>query len=391
MNQARPIHLIIDATCLANQHYSGVENFTFFLIREFDQLASEKLLTYDLVVRGDVQLLLKQLKIKHFRCLHHWRLPYFLLKLLSLLHLPIYLDNFYGDGYYYFPSYTFYPLKRNPYALVIHDHTYVLHPEAVSHLLSWRLKLSLPAYLKHARQIFAVSDDTKAHFPSIYSIPAKRVVVTPPAVDTKHFYRRTVAEIKHWCSQYQLGGKPYLLVLGNIEPKKNLRRIIQAYRLLPENLQQRYQLIFIGENGWHNEDILEDIRQAQADGLAVKLLFAKVKRAEIPIALSGATALVFASFYEGFCMPPMEAYACGTLVIASKFSSSAQAIGKAAVCSFNPYSVGAIKQAMMKVTALSKSERLLVAERMRLYIANHTWRQTALITLQALKKSYRYE
>lgn len=388
MKQIKLIHLIIDATCLANQRYSGVENFTFFLIREFDQLAKEQLLTYDLVVRGNSQQLLQQLKIKYYRRLHHWRLPYFLLKLLSLLHLPIYLDNFYGDGYYYFPSYTFYPLKRNPYALVIHDHTYILHPQAVSRFLSWRLKLSLPAYLKHASQIFAVSDDTRKQFPQIYHLPLKRVITSSPAVDTKHFYRRSAAEIKHWRSQYNLGSKPYLLVLGNIEPKKNLQRIVQAYRLLPKELQRRYQLVFIGENGWHNNDILKEISSAQAAGLAVKLLFSQVRREEIPIAISGAAALVFASFYEGFCMPPMEAYACGTLVIASKFSSSEQAIGKAAAVSFNPYSVAAIKEAMIKVMQLPKSERLLVAKRMRSYIAHHTWRQTALITWQALKKSY---
>lgn len=387
MKQAKPVHLIIDATCLANHHYSGVENFTFFLIREFDQLARENLLTYDLVVRGNKQSLINRLNIHYYQQLHYWPLPFVVLKLISMFHLPIYLDNFYGNGYYYFPSYTFYPLKRNPYALVIHDHTYILHPEAVSRFLSWRLKFSLPHFLKKAQQIFAVSDDTRQLFPQLYGLAVKKIITSPPAVDSKYFYRRSPAAIKKWRLKYHLGSKPYFLVLGNIEPKKNLLRILKAYRLLPAKLRDGYQLLFIGENGWNNQEILAAISKAQADGLAVKLLFAKVRRADIPLALSGAAALVFASFYEGFCMPPMEAYACGTFVIASRFSSSQQAIGNASAASFNPYSVAELKSAMMRVLTLKKNERLLVKKRMKAYIAEHNWRQTALITLRALRKS----
>ena len=122
----------------------------------------------------------------------------------------------------------------------------------------------------------------------MYGLAVKKIITSPPAVDSKYFYRRSPAAIKKWRLKYHLGSKPYFLVLGNIEPKKNLLRILKAYRLLPAKLRDGYQLLFIGENGWNNQEILAAISKAQADGLAVKLLFAKVRRADIPIALSGA-------------------------------------------------------------------------------------------------------
>lgn len=389
MKKRKKLHLIIDASCLFNSHYSGVENFTLFFLRELDAQARQGDFSYDLLIKRSGERTIANLGLKNYRALKTNYLPLGVIKALSMLCLPLPFDCFFGRGYYYFPSYTFFPVMFNPYALVIHDHTYLQYPQAVSFKLRTRLRWSLGYYLRHSRQIFAVAAYTRLGFPQFYGIGKSRVVVTSPAVDSTHFYPRSQKQVSQLRRKYHLGSQPYLLVLGNIEPKKNLRRVIAAYRQLSKRLIKQYNLLLVGDNAWHHQEILQDIAKAQKDGLPVKLLLGKIAHQDIPTLLTGAKALVFASLYEGFCMPPMEAYACGTPVIASNFGSSDEAIGKAAVARFNPYQVGAITTAMAKVIALKKEQLAVYQRLMKAHIAQHTWQHTVATTLASCRASLR--
>ena len=118
-------------------------------------------------------------------------------------------------------------------------------------------------------------------------------------------------------------------------------------------------------------------------GLKEQVLFTGyIKQEDVPALLSGATAFIFPSLYEGFGMPPLEAMACGTAVIASKTSSLPEVIGEAGIL-INPYSVEEIKEAMKKVWKEKDfADRLRKAGRER--AKEYTWEKSA----EILKEVY---
>src|SRR5262249_47853209 len=119
---------------------------------------------------------------------------------------------------------------------------------------------------------------------------------------------------------------PYFLYVGNLEPRKNLERLIEAFARLPH---KEHQLVIAG-NRWYRGAAPEQKAKALGVNGRVKVL-GYVPPAEVPPLFSGATAFVYPSLLEGFGLLIVEAMGCGTPVITSNNSSMKEVAGQAAL------------------------------------------------------------
>ncbi len=120
----------------------------------------------------------------------------------------------------------------------------------------------------------------------------------------------------------------FVLFVGTIEPRKNLSRLISAYSEMRRQTGLPHQLVLSGSKGWLYEDIFKEVTR---EGLEKDVQFLGfVADVDLPALYTLADLFVFPSLYEGFGLPPLEAMACGTPVIASNNSSLPEVLGDAA-------------------------------------------------------------
>ena len=133
----------------------------------------------------------------------------------------------------------------------------------------------------------------------------------------------------------------FILAVGSIEPRKNLKNLLLAYASLPLHVKETYHLILVGAGGWENEDIMLLIKQQHS----FVTYSGYVNDETLAQLYNDATLFVYPSFYEGFGIPPLEAMACGTPVISSNASSLPEVCADAAFY-INPYDVLSMKDAI---------------------------------------------
>lgn len=144
--------------------------------------------------------------------------------------------------------------------------------------------------------------------------------------------------------------KKFIFSVGSIEPRKNLIGLLRAYNLLPNDIKNEYKLVLAGFKGWENSEIMSIIDENREN--IIYLGF--ISDEELAKAYNLASCFVFASFYEGFGLPVLEAMACGTPVVCSN-SSSLPEVGGDAVMYCNPNDIEDIKE---KIELVLKDEIL---------------------------------
>jgi glycosyltransferase involved in cell wall biosynthesis len=143
--------------------------------------------------------------------------------------------------------------------------------------------------------------------------------------------------------KYQLP-KQFILSVCTIEPRKNLKKVLQAFALIKDKID--HQFILVGSYGWKSNDLEEYISKLNITDRVKFLGF--VPKNDLPGLYGTADAFVYASLYEGFGLPPLEAMACGCPVISSNCTSIPEVVGDAGLL-VDPDSVEQISDAMLKV------------------------------------------
>jgi len=229
---------------------------------------------------------------------------------------------------------------------MIHDMAYKSYPLTVDKKTRAWLELCMKKSCRHADHIVTVSDFSKREIIHYLHVPKEKISVVPNAVDHAIYHADyTEKQIQKVLGKYQVQ-REYFLYLGTIEPRKNLERLLDAYEKLYQKRKRTVhmpQLVLAGKRGWLCEGIYEKARKLNA---GKKILFiGYVEPQDSPVLMCGAKAFVFPSLYEGFGMPPLEAMACGTPVIASNVSALPEVVGDAGIL-VNPHSEEEIFQAM---------------------------------------------
>jgi glycosyltransferase involved in cell wall biosynthesis len=376
-------HIQVDAFPLVDDHFSGVGHYTLGIVSGFDELAGEGKLTYSLIApRGWVGRLAKY-DLRHCKGGIKNPLPNRVIRGFMKYHWPFPCDLFLGRGYYYFPSFLAWPRWFTPASVVVHDVTYLAVPECVDKGNREYLTQTVPFSIKNSRNIIAVSEFSKSEMVKYYHLDPHNIYVASPSIDRRHFYKRSPEEIHKVKVKYDIWSDEYIFTVGNIEPRKNYERLVDAYTSLPRAFTDKYPLVIVGAGGWNNTGIKEKIQKAKEQGYRIINPKQFVEDKDMPALFSGAKLYIFTPIYEGFGMSPMEAYACGTPVVASNVASVPEAAGKAAVY-VDPYDVQDIATKIQDTVKVLDKDPDYFNVAMEAHLASLNWRKSAEITASAL-------
>ena len=166
--------------------------------------------------------------------------------------------------------------------------------------------------------------------------------------------------------------RPYVLSVGSLEPGKNRARLIEAMHALRREGAD-FDLAIAGQRAWDYERDIDAVRALEM-GDRVRFL-GYVRDEDLPALYRGATAFAFPSLHEGFGLPVLEAMACGTPVLTSHVSATAEVAGDAALL-VDPLDVQAIREGLRRLlTDADLRARLSAQGRAR--AAEFSWRRAA--------------
>ena len=272
--------------------------------------------------------------------------------------------------------------------LTVHDLAFKVLPETAPHANRFWHRYFNRA-LDRAAGIITVSEATRNDLCEIYEIDPGRVTTVLSGVD--HGIYRPAGEEAVTAVKDHFGiDGPYLLFVGGLEPRKNLRMLLRAFSHLPADV--RPTLVLAGAPvHWipGGSEIMSSALRLLPDEVRRNVVLpGYVSEDEKVALLSGAEALVYPSVYEGFGMPVLEAMACGTPVLTSNLSSLPEVAGDAALL-VDPYETSAIASGMERLLAddaLRARLREAGAARARMFTWEEAARQTAKVLHRAAER-----
>ncbi|MEP6960785.1 MAG: glycosyltransferase family 1 protein [Acidobacteriota bacterium] len=217
-----------------------------------------------------------------------------------------------------------------------------------------------------ADALIAISHKSKEDAVKILGVKEERIHVVYPGVEQEYF-RVSDADVARVRSRYSLQ-RPYVLFVSTIEPRKNLDRLIAAYRQLAGSTREAFDLAVAGPGGWKSEQTLASLRSGSIPG--VKYL-GYVAEGDMLGLFAGATVFAYPSLYEGFGLPVLQAMAAGVPVLAGATGSLPEVASDPAVF-VDPYSVDDIRNSLERLLT-SPSERAIRSAEGRAHAANFRW------------------
>ncbi|GHD81120.1 glycosyltransferase family 4 protein [Vogesella fluminis] len=230
-----------------------------------------------------------------------------------------------GEYLFHEPNYIL-ESYQGPSIITVHDLSHIHYPECHPEDRIRFFNEHLPKSIERACHILTVSDFVREELIGLLGIAADKVTTTHNGVD-ESYHPRDESQSREVLARYGLTYQRYLLVVGTVEPRKNLRRLINAYLMLPKALQQAYPLLLVGGRGWESPEFYAQLDRLQAAGSLIWPGY--VPEADLPVLYAGAKALAFPSIYEGFGLPVLEAMASGVPVLAAQRSAPAEILGDA--------------------------------------------------------------
>lgn len=253
-----------------------------------------------------------------------------------------------------FFNYAIPPRVYGKKIVFVHDMAYRAYPETVRKKTRYFLELVLQKSCERADQIITISEFSKREIIKYLKVQEEKITVIPLGVDRKrfhaHYHKDQIEKVKE---KYGLEGE-YLLYVGTIEPRKNLKRLIEAYAQLPRKVPK---LILAGKKGWFYKEIFQTVEKL---GIKKRVKFlGYVADRDVPLLIAGAKCFLFPSLYEGFGLPPLEAMACGVPVVTSNTSAIPEVVGDAAVL-IEPDQVESIQQGILQVMERESLQKQMV-------------------------------
>jgi glycosyltransferase involved in cell wall biosynthesis len=262
-----------------------------------------------------------------------------------------------------------------PYVVTIHDMASLLF-ETRSGMRMAARRLVLRRGLMRARRIMAVSEATRRDVRDALGIPEDRIRLVYNAPNPA-FFLPAQADRASILERYQID-YPFLLYAGNIRPQKNIPRLVEAFAVARERLSRHpvyrdLHLIIIGDEISRYPSVRRAVMQTRVEKAVRFLGF--VPFDALRIFFESAALFVFPSLYEGFGLPPLEAMATGTPVVASNVSSLPEVIGDAALL-VNPENVFDIARAIQEAL-LDEDLRADLIDKGKKQAARYSWERTA--------------
>jgi glycosyltransferase involved in cell wall biosynthesis len=268
--------------------------------------------------------------------------------------------------------------NRSKLVVTIHDCVHLLFPhEDSSKFQNYRTYLRTKRIVETAKHVLAVSNSTKEDLMNIFELPDSKISVIHNALDERFAFAHTPEERKHVLERYQLKD-PFVLYSGKIRPHKNLQRLIEAFAVLKSELvdDERYKnlkLIIIGDElSKHQYLRLTVIRSGAQQDVR---FFGFVPYPILRVFYQSAELFAFPSLYEGFGLPPLEAMANRTPVVASNTSSLPEVLDEAALL-VNPENVFDIARGMKLILSDDVLRQKLIQKGLE-QVSKFSWKLAA--------------
>ena len=269
------------------------------------------------------------------------------------------------------------PLAIEKQVCTFHDLIPLDHPEWFNRRFGQWYQWLLPRLAKRVRRIIAISEFTKQRIVERLGVSEEKVAVIPNGVDAR-FSPRSEQEVEAARTVLGIGKASYLLCVGSLEPRKNLGRLLAAWRKAQTTAPDEMVLVVAG--GPANTRVFESVVLGP---VPARVHFTGYVSDEVlPSLYSGAVALLYPSLYEGFGLPPLEAMACGTPVITSRNTSLPEVVGDSAVL-VDPYDVDSIATGIQQVLSSASLRDGLKASGLA-QAKRFTWESAARQTLAVL-------
>lgn len=252
--------------------------------------------------------------------------------------------------------------------VTIHDLTWKRFPETMKRLQYWSERLQMPHSLRQAARIITISASSRSDLERFFPSAREKIRVIPCGV-----------------TRLQAGAftrplpQQYLLFVGTPEPRKNIRRMLEAYAQLPAALRSAHPLVLAGGHGWMVD--LDQLVEQLGIGADVVALGA-VSPDELGYLYSQARLLLMPSLYEGFGLPILEAFQFGVAAVTSNCSSMPEVAGDAG-CLVDPLRVESIRAGIERLLTDQDAYARCVA-RIPEQLARYDWKQAARSTLEVL-------
>lgn len=262
----------------------------------------------------------------------------------------------------------------------VHDLGYHTFPQAHTWSQLAYLRWSTRHNSRRSRRIIADSQTTRADLGRFCTIDQAKIDVIYPGVDPELKPVTDQDRLKAVQQKYGVT-PPYLLYIGTLQPRKNLARLIQAYAA--SNVQ--HQLVLAGKAGWLAQSILDTISNLHSPISNLIRLPGFVHDGDKAALISGATALLYPSLYEGFGFPVLEAQACGTVVLCANSSSLPEVAGAAALM-VDPLDTAAMTAAIQRLASDEPLRQQLIEKGFE-NVKRFNWQKTAVQTLATLEQA----
>lgn len=266
-------------------------------------------------------------------------------------------------------------------AVTLHD-LIALHPE------SWTspgckafYRENIRRVLNEAGIVFAVSEFTRQEAVSRFPEIANKIVTTPLAASSVF---RKIDDAENILKKYNINIRsPYLLYVGEIQPRKNIEALFSAFDSLPNRLMNNTQIIIVG-SARRKENMVrfqEALRKMRNRNKVIHLQNIPVE--DLVKLYNKAYAFVYLSFYEGFGLPVLEAMSCGCPVLTSNTTSLKEVSAEAALTANpeDPEDILFKLQSILENPSLHKS----LSEKGLQRAKDFSWQRTAETTVRGYK------
>jgi glycosyltransferase involved in cell wall biosynthesis len=205
--------------------------------------------------------------------------------------------------------------------LSVYDFVWLRYPKTMPYFYRFALSIFTKSSIKNSTKIITISKSIAKEISEYFRRDDAEIILPSVSAAYRKCRPADVAIVK---DKYNIIGRYYLIV-GTLEPRKNLETFLRAYCDAADSFENTHdaKLILVGGKGWRNSDLIARIEYMEGRGLARRLGY--VDESDLPALYTGASAFFMPSLYEGFGMPVLEAYSCGTPVVISDTDALSEA------------------------------------------------------------------
>ncbi|TES97094.1 glycosyltransferase family 1 protein [Patescibacteria group bacterium] len=272
------------------------------------------------------------------------------------------------------PSYRLLALGKGiKRVIVFHDLSFEHFPRFFSlKIRLWHKYIDLKKQARKSSHLIAVSQSTKNDLVNLYNTVPKKISVVYHGVNLPEINDFELKKIKEKLPE------KFIFTLSTLEPRKNLKTLIKAFKLLKKEVDLPHKLVVAGKKGWLRKKDLALLNHPGIiwlDHISPKEKTALYKLADI---------FVLPTYYEGFGLPVLEAMSLGTPVITTNLSSLPE-VTKDSALLINPHNLEELKNALKSLLE-SKNLRSIFKQKGLKRSKEFNWEKCAKETLKVLKK-----